>query len=362
MIEKNTEGICTRERRKGPPGAHEAIRVINPAKTELPKEGDAAKLYRLIWKRSVGAVMCPAKFYRINISLKLKNSGIEFKGHIDEAIDVGYLALMDPNVKAKTPAQILKKAESLKADFGGQVMLRGGTETAPRRFTEATLIQEMDRTGVGRPSTYASIVRKLQDSMMMTKRHVDPEREECRDMKLDLGTGKVTPHNRSQDCLTRVEQRSALTPTEIGLHVIAFMQEKFPYVVEANFTAVMESDLDQIASGEREWRKTLKTFVEKFMQDIESVEVLPRKIKIELPQLKFSDGTIARMARFGPVLQRQNGTFVDLRGYLRQAKKNYDELTEEEAKMVSEVASGSIKTLSYGRFGMYRKNKNKKKR
>lgn len=215
--------------------AHEAIRPSHVEKLSAGATPEQKRLYELIWRRTVASQMADAKIMRTKIESRCK-SDLLGKSDLPAFVANGSRVLFDGWLKADPAARgedvelpKVEKGEALKVKA---VSAEEKQTTPPQRYTEAGLIKELEKRGIGRPSTYASIMKTLDDRGYTTK-----------------------------------EGRS-LRPTDVGDVVSSFLEENFKDYISDTFTAEMEDELDQIASGEREYAKTLKDFYTPFLKDV----------------------------------------------------------------------------------------------
>lgn len=218
--------------------AHEAIRPTHPSRVSAGATPQEKKLYELIWRRAIASQMADAIMARTTILAQANNKDIpEFKATGSRVVFDGWLAA-DP--AAKSEDVILpqfKNDEPLEL----KALTALGKETEPpHRYTEAGLVKELEKRGIGRPSTYATIIKTIIDR------------------------GYVEKEGRS------------LRPTETGEVVSTFLEEHFKNYISDSFTAEMENELDEIASGEREYVKTLKDFYGPFTKAIKDKKKLEK--------------------------------------------------------------------------------------
>ncbi len=218
--------------------AHEAIRPTDPDKKTAGLADDERRLYTLIRIRTLASQMADAEMLRTKIVANtIEQSVPDFTMSGSHLIFDGWLALdtsargEDIYVPTITQGETLS-LQSITADEK--------TTEPPKRYTEAGLVKELEKRGIGRPSTYASIVKTIQD-----RGYVEKE-------------GK------------------ALRVTDTGLVVDGFLFTHFSEIVSEQFTADMENKLDDIANGEREYQKTLKEFYTPFTKEIKSKEKIEK--------------------------------------------------------------------------------------
>lgn len=217
--------------------AHEAIRPTDAGKKSAGTAGDEASLYTLIRTRALASQMAPARVMRTNIRSVAEADIPHFTTTGSRVVFPGWLACdtaargedVDlPQVKTDDPLTLLSLGHEEKQ-----------TEP-PNRYTEAGLIKELEKRGIGRPSTYASIMKTIQD------------REYA------------------------VKDGRTLKPTATGMVVSGWLEEHFGQYVSDSFTAEMEDELDEIARGEREYAATLEDFYTPFRKEVASKDALPK--------------------------------------------------------------------------------------
>jgi DNA topoisomerase-1 len=248
--------------------AHEAIRPTYPdkepekLKIKAKLDNNQFRLYDLIWRRFTASQMAPAVFDSTTINIEAKNYLFRATGQILK-FD-GFLKVYPLKFKeAELP--FLEKSEILKL-----IKLNPSQHFTkpPPRFNEATLIKELEKNSIGRPSTYAPILATIQ-----TRNYIEKNEEK------------------------------RFQPTEIGIMVNDLLVEHFPKIVDIKFTAQMEESLDKIAQGEEKWVKVLKDFYDPFEKNlsIKEEEVpkrdLTEKTKKKCPKCKAP--LIIKMGRFG---------------------------------------------------------------
>lgn len=210
--------------------AHEAIRPTNINKESAGTTPEQKKLYELIWSRAMASQMADAKILRSKIEAATKDKTVPaFAATGSRVIFDGWLKA-DPAARGEDvelPKVVVGEDLNVK-----DVSAEEKQTTPPPRYTEAGLIKELEKRGIGRPSTYASIMRTLD------------------------ARGYVEKEGRS------------LKPTDTGDVVSTFLEEYFPTYISDTFTAEMEDELDQIADGTREYVKTLKDFYGPFLKEV----------------------------------------------------------------------------------------------
>ncbi|MCX7828470.1 MAG: type I DNA topoisomerase [Thermanaerothrix sp.] len=215
--------------------AHEAIRptdvTLEPEALREHLTTEQYRLYDLIWRRAVASQMADAKVRTNTLEVRCGTLGLKCSGV--EVVFQGWGVLWPLGVKDKDVPSA-REGEELKA---GEVRLEQRFTQPPGRYTEAGLIKELEEKGIGRPSTYATIIETLSD-----RGYVDRDEEK------------------------------RLAPTTLGRYVNSFLVRHFPEVVQVDFTARMEDQLDLIEAGELEWRRPIEEFYGPFEEKLEQVQ------------------------------------------------------------------------------------------
>lgn len=230
-----------KSRSKNAQEAHEAIRPSNLNKKIAGATNDQQNLYRLIWSRTVASQMSDALIKRAKI---LANIIDDSNGQIPDFTVRGSRVIFDGWLKVDPQArgedtQVPSVAQGDPLDIS-DILTEGKQTEPPNRYSEAGLIKELEKRGIGRPSTYASIMQTLNNRGYVEK------------------------------------QGKTLFPTDTGDVVSTFLEENFAKYINDTFTADMEDELDEIALGKREYVKTLSDFYKPFLKDVESKEDIPK--------------------------------------------------------------------------------------
>ena len=217
--------------KQGAQEAHEAIRPsnVNMKSTQLKGvERDAIRLYELIWRQFVACQMLPAKYLSVNLFVGA--SDIELKARGRTMVFDGYTKVMPPAKTDDTLLPDVKKGDKLNLDKLDPS--QHFTKPAPR-YTEASLVKELEKKGIGRPSTYASIISTIQDR------------------------GYVKLENKR------------LFAEKMGDIVTDRLTASFPDLMDYTFTAALEDKLDHVAEGEQDWKDVLDNFYGEFKTTLE---------------------------------------------------------------------------------------------
>ncbi len=248
--------------------AHEGIRPSKMAVLNAGMNEEQKKLYKLIWQRTIASQMVDARVARTKIVANVDGAPIpDFTANGSRIIYEGWLKA-DPESRGEE-VELPKCEKGEKLDLVSVDALEKQTQPPPR-YTEAGLIKELEKRGIGRPSTYASICRTIEER------------------------GYVEKEGR------------ALKPTDTGDVVSSFLEEYFPTYISDTFTADMENQLDEIANGERTYIKTLSTFYGPFLKEVKSKEKLAKATNLGVADAKYKcpkcgssmDIKLGRMGKF----------------------------------------------------------------
>lgn len=319
--------------------AHEAIRPSGefkrPEELRAQLGLDELRVYELIWKRTMACQMADARGHRISVHVtgadavfQASGKTIAFPGFLRAYVE----GADDPDAELADKEVLLPDVKTGEALACANLEARGHTTQPPPRFTEASLVKKLEDSGVGRPSTYAMII----------------------------------------DTITRreyvVKQRNALQPTFMAFAVVGLLERYFAHLVDVNFTADMEGDLDAISRGEKEWLPYMRHFyfgdgqetgAAAGLKKLLSSEIDPRE-SCTLPLGVDAEGrpVAVRIGRYGPYLERGEERATIPEGLAP------DELTLEKAaellaagsgarELGADEASGKMVYLKSGRFGPY---------
>ncbi len=324
---------------KGAQEAHEAIRPTDLGRTpdsiKNHLSAEQFKLYELIWKRTLACQMKPAEVERtrVEVEVSLESRDMAFSASGKRIVFPGFLRVYvegvdDPDAELEEKEKILPKVTQ------GQVLNAEGVDARqhetkpPARYTEATLVRTLEANGVGRPSTYASIIGTIQDR------------------------GYVFKKNRE------------LVPTFTAFAVTDLLENHFAEYVDTGFTARMEQELDDIAEGELDALHHLKRFYEgeEGQPGLDEI-VTSRTQEIPFPLIELGEELVVRIGRNGPFIQRGEGgtgNTASLPDDLPPADLTAEmalKLLEERQKgpeaIGTDPASGRSVFLKKGRFGAY---------
>ena len=261
----------------GAQDAHEAIRPthveLDPERIQGSLTRDQYRLYKLIWSRFLASQMANALYDTVSIDTQC--AGHTFKSSHQSLRFPGFIAVYEEGKDEETEAVGTPLPDLQVGDQAaiGKIDKEQHFTQPPARYTEATLVKAMEEKGVGRPSTYASIVSTIQD----------------------------------RDYVIKKDKR--LAPTPLGEVVTGLMMERFNDIIDVEFTANMEDRLDEVEAGKRNWRDVLRDFYTDFHQEMENAEEALKDTHLKVPDEETDEvcelcgrKMVIKMGRFGRFL------------------------------------------------------------
>ncbi|MFT5037043.1 MAG: DNA topoisomerase-1 [Candidatus Azotimanducaceae bacterium] len=296
--------------------AHEAVRPSNFSKQSAGTTVDQKELYQLIWSRAVASQMADASMKRTKVITNLtdsKDTIPDFAVNGSRVIFEGWLKA-DPRARGEdTEVPKLAQGDAVTVK---EVAIEAKQTAPPNRYSEAGLIKELEKRGIGRPSTYASIMRTIIDR------------------------GYVEKEGRT------------LIPTDTGDVVSSFLEEHFADYIGDDFTSDMEDQLDQIADGTRTYKKTLTDFYKPFAKAVAAKEDIEKLTNLgpgpkEFPCPDCGKPMVIKLGRGGKFLSC--GTFPDCSG----ARMIDGKELKPDAPVGKHPETGEPVYVLTGRFGPY---------
>jgi len=359
--------------------AHEAIRPTDISINKLEEHGgdftiDHFKVYNLIWRRTVASQMSSAKLENITLTIDIYDEDQKVKDYYftsknQKMLFDGFTIVYKPfeesddeddNEKTKN---IL--VESIKENtimtMNSIYSVEKYTKPSHLRFTEASLIKKLDELGIGRPSTYSSMVTTVQDRKFVELKDKEGENKKYSILKL-----KEDTIEESQDKIKINGEKNKLIPTNIGEIVNTFLCNNFENILNYNFTANLEKNLDLISTGKKDWvnvvRDVYKSFNEtviKLSSNTSLDKNIYRRILGIDPNTNFEVYTY--IAKYGPVVQLKNTTDQKKSKFAPLKDLKMEEVTLEQALSLLKYPYvwGKIKNkpvkVCKGKFGIYLK-------
>jgi len=337
--------------------AHEAIRPTDISRESVSGSDYDQRLYDLIRRRTLASQMAPAKLEKTTVSINISTTkGLVFEAKGEVVIFDGFLRVYGSK-KDDSLLPLVKSGETLRAY---EVEARQVFARPPARFTEGALVKKLEELGIGRPSTYATIINTIQVRGYA-------ERGENEGTPRDVVVLKLINKNVERE----VEQektgsdRGKLVPTPSGELIASFLSDHFEQVVDYGFTANVEKEFDDIAANKLERNKMLEEFYGPFHKLIEGSGTIDRASVAKAREVgidpKSGRPILARMGRFGPLLQLGATESDDKPDFAPLPKgKRLETITLEEAlvafklpRLVGQTDDGQDIKANIGRFGPY---------
>jgi DNA topoisomerase-1 len=348
---------------KGAQEAHEAIRPTYLENSSVDVGGDEARLYDLIWKRTIASQMADAELEKttaiINISTATENfvaqgEVIKFDGFLKIYMESSDEDEENPDEVKEGMLPALKTGQSLQSN---SITAIQRFTHHPARYTEASLVKKLEELGIGRPSTYAPTISTVQDRGYVVKE--DREGKPRNYNVLSVRDGKVHEEIKSEN--TGAE-KSKLFPTDIGMVVTDFLNQYFPDIMNFNFTANVEEEFDEIAEGKVQWKKMLKDFYIPFHKTVEQTEEKSERASGERllgVHPESGKNIYARIGRFGPLVQIGEADEVEKKFASLKKDQRLEAITLEDAlelfklpRIAGQFEEKDMK-IAIGRFGPY---------
>lgn len=342
--------------------AHEAVRITNPRNKSISFEGSTKsheKLYELIWNRTVASLMADAIYVDIHIIFNSNKNEHIFCSTKSFLKELGFNILYNAKIENYEEfLNIIKNNNfiSISKEYSSQ----GTIDNIPSLYNEVQLIKELEKEGIGRPSTYSSIIDKL-----LEKKYVEigtnPQQEyeiECFKKKKELviSTKKINLGGKQKDLLV---------PTELGIEVIKYIYEIFPYLCDLKFTSKMEDELDKIINACMTKNILLDELYCKIKNSINATNVSG------VTQATFNNSsnkenkTGVLTTRYGICYyNKDTDKYTNIEPYLKWKQITKEALTERDIKFISSLPKsveylGKKYNLHLGKYGIYLKdNKN----
>jgi len=268
--------------------AHECVRPVHPNIPDIETEGNNdplhIKLYKLIWKRTIASQMQPAKLaittIQIDISKYVEDvpkifyyvqsqiDKVVFKGFMkvyvestDDEEEVAQTDLTDTKIPAVGDVLIMEEITA-KQDF-----LR-----PPVRYTQASLVKKLEESGIGRPATYVNTIKTIIDRSYIEVGNVAGVKKDIVTLSIRSESKKhVMSIDEAKSSIQIGKETKKLIPTSLGQTVTEYLVENFPTILDYDFTAKMETDMDAVADGSKVWNSVVKKFYDRLNPIVQSI-------------------------------------------------------------------------------------------
>lgn len=344
---------------KGAQEAHEAIRPTDMSRHTVNIDRDQARLYDLIWKRTLASQMSDAKLERTNVKIESNNHKEVFTASGEVLLFEGFLKVYleghdDEDEEQEGMLPLMKINEKLQNNY---ITATERYSRAAARYTEASLVKKLEELGIGRPSTYAPTISTIINRNYVEKGNLEGQERNYTQLILQSGKlgEKLLKENTGSD-------KGKLVPTDIGIIVTDFLVKNFGNILDYNFTAKVEQDFDEIAEGNVNWTKMMQEFYDKFHPNVKDVEANAERESGERilgVDPKSGKQVSVRLGKFGPMAQIGEADDEDKKFASLMADQNIGNIGLEEAlnlfllpKNLGVYKEEDVE-VSNGRFGPY---------
>ena len=353
--------------------AHEAIRITNPNIISCNGAGTGQgtgtgslssnhdKLYDMIRKRTLASLMSDAIYTDIVMlmtSSLSENKEYLFKSTKSFMTFEGFKIVYGE--KTEDYEEFIKMLGNNPVCYSYEYKSNGFIDNIPSLYNEVQLIKQLEKEGIGRPSTYASIIDKL-----LEKKYVEIGKNPQQEYNITSFIKK----NKSDDIITETKKinlggnsKDLLIPTELGINVIEYIFDVMPYLCDLKFTSKMENDLDDIINMKNNKKNILDDIYSKISKSLQS---LPSASVASGPggqknKAEYKDGFIT--TRYGPCYyNKSSNSYTNIDSYLKWKKKKFEDLNDTDLAFISSlpkavIHSGKPFKLHMGRYGLYLKD------
>ena len=309
--------------------AHEAIRPCDITLSKLESMEDSnmsishVKLYNLIWKRTIASQMSPAKVENTTtlidiVSDELKDNDLKQNLHFiyksEKILFDGFMKIYIPAVEPsdgdsddeQTNSKRIRLQEGDVIDMNTIESTEKFTKPPHGRFTEASLVKKLEELGIGRPSTFSTMISTIQDRKYVEQKDIEGKKKNYSILTLkDFCIEETTKDIKLNS------EKNKLIPTQIGSIVNDFLMKHFENIMDFNFTVTIENELDNIAKGTKNWVDVVKMFYNMFNPKVLSLTDNQALEKNKYTRVlgkdpKTNNEVVTYIAKYGPVVQLKN--------------------------------------------------------
>jgi DNA topoisomerase-1 len=281
-----------------PQEAHEAIRPTNLAIRNLPDELNARekKLYKMIWETTLESCMAPAEYFSFTSTISTDVEGVKYS-LTNELLDfLGWKIVKNKEVKANKEKEkdyhyLLNLPQGKDITFK-KITAKVTLKNSKNHYTEAKLVQLLEDNGIGRPSTFSSLVDKIQERGYVKKQDIIGKQITCKDFELDDDV--LTESNTTREF---GNEKSKLVIQPLGILVMEFLNKNFEDMFNYDYTKNMEDDLDKISRGEKVWHELCKSCLTEIEKNCSKL------IDEKKCEIKIDDAHFYIIGKHGPVIK-----------------------------------------------------------
>ena len=280
--------------------AHEAIRPTNFGLSSLDNDSPEDKLYKLIWRKTIASQMSDAEIEKTTIE-------IGFEGISQNFLSTGEVIKFDGFLKVYNSSSG-KEGQSILPNVNDgdlvnciDVIATQKFSRPPARYTEASLVKKLEDLGIGRPSTYAPTIKTVQERGYVEIKDLEGVDREI--IQIEFASGEIKKNNLTEKAGA---DRKKMMPTTIGEVVNDFLSEHFQKIMDYNFTADIEKELDAIADGSLTWSDMLGKFYKPFHKNVTYIQENAERANGERllgNDPKSGDPVFAKLGKYGPIIQ-----------------------------------------------------------
>ena len=368
--------------------AHEAIRPSIMSKTDLldmrNRTADENKLYKLIWKRTIASQMSPAKINIMTLKISVSERDELFIAKGETVIFDGFLLVYkklqinDGDDDSDSSSTNKNELAVFKSYSKGNTVSYDEITGSERRtkpphghFSEASLVKKLESIGVGRPSTYSSIISIVQDRHYVEKTSKKGDEITLKTYKMkrmgesEVGKAEVTSNiilSKKTQLINTAKNRLFITDT--GEMITNFLQDKFDTIMDYNFTATVETMLDEVALGNKEWQNVVRYFYDQFHPQVVALNSLV-KTEGDKHRRVLGNNIVVYIGKFGPVACITDPDNSKNNKYASLGNLKIDSITLEQAtelfnypKKIGLYKNETV-MLYKGQYGLYFKHNSK---
>ena len=339
--------------------AHEAIRPTEVNTTALSNDSLENKVYQLIWKRAVASQMTNEKYNVIQLEISNDKYPEVFISKIDDILFKGFRILYTKNIKNPLIDFYKSLHKNDKLNYK-EIKAEQKVKKLPQRYSESLLIKELEKKGIGRPSTYASIIEKVQNRKYVLKTNIKGVQKAIINYLIKENEEGIIKEEMK---VTLNESKNRMISTDLGRRVNNYLSEKFTGVIlNYDFTANLEKKLDSILEGNLDYIDLLKNFYKDFI-------IIYNKLSMEKSNKDFDKGRLVgnypntnesvyvRIGKYGPLAQIGEDSRDKKPKYINLKGEDLDTITLEQiierSKFPKELGNyqGNIIKLIKGKYG-----------